>query len=346
MDENFASLQKIFWIFFAFWPILVPIGLLILLINIRTSVVSGQITKTANACRFLWEDYDHSLVFWDILDIERKIFLVGFIMFLDQREGSNKSFRLLIAGMVSLSYLVILLAARPYLRNDNYYLALVSNFLLVLCFMASLLLKVCSYEDGKVEFADSSKVCDTFFGLSIDSDKVSLLIFLLTLGVVAITITFMAIIIINKVKGPKVIMNATGYAPNLELSEDCKYHIFFSHVWATGQAKAHAIVRKLQLTMPGLRVWLDIDKLQDLSLLKDSIAESVVFVMFYSAGYFHSQNCCHELQYAFELGKPMIIIYEGEQHSTHVQIMDEFMQYFDKSSRYIGSCSSVSSRFC
>jgi hypothetical protein len=48
----------------------------------------------------------------------------------------------------------------------------------------------------------------------------------------------------------------------------------------------HAITRKLQLFFPGLKVWLDVDELQDISELEESVAKIAVFVLYYSKHYF------------------------------------------------------------
>jgi hypothetical protein len=108
-------------------------------------------------------------------------------------------------------------------------------------------------------------------------------------------------------------MISSGYAPNLELPEHCNFHVFMSHVWGTGQAKTHAIARKLQLFLPGLKVWLDVDELQDISKLEESVAESAVFILYYSGGYFRSKNCLREIYAAVKLDKPVILLYEGDE---------------------------------
>ena len=53
----------------------------------------------------------------------------------------------------------------------------------------------------------------------------------------------------------------SGVKPNLALNSDSdsEFHAFFSHVWSTGQAKSHAIVRKMQSMKPGVKIWLDVD---------------------------------------------------------------------------------------
>ena len=66
------------------------------------------ITVLTEACRFLWIDYNEYVPYWDIVDIIRKVFLTGFIMFLDPQEGSTKFSRLILATEVSIVYLSIL----------------------------------------------------------------------------------------------------------------------------------------------------------------------------------------------------------------------------------------------
>jgi hypothetical protein len=70
---------------------------------------------------------------------------------------------------------------------------------------------------------------------------------------------------------------------------------------------------KLLLFLPGLKVWLDVDKLQDISKLEELVAESVVFILYYSRGYFWSKNCQHEIYAAVKLNKPIILLYEGDE---------------------------------
>jgi hypothetical protein len=59
----------------------------------------------------------------------------------------------------------------------------------------------------------------------------------------------------------------------------------------TGQDQTHAIVRQLQLKMPSIKIWLDVDNLNNLGNLEDSVGVSVAFIVFLSKGYFRSKNC-------------------------------------------------------
>ena len=104
----------------------------------------------------------------------------------------------------------------------------------------------------------------------------------------------------------------TGYPPNLEMPPTCRNHLFVSHVWSSGQDKAHAITRNLQLYLPGLKIWIDVDSLEDIDRLEEYIAESAVVLIFYTKGYFQSVNCRREFYQAIALEKPIIVIHEDD----------------------------------
>eukprot|EP00551_Chaetoceros_affinis_P013020 CAMPEP_0203687050 /NCGR_PEP_ID=MMETSP0090-20130426/49378_1 /ASSEMBLY_ACC=CAM_ASM_001088 /TAXON_ID=426623 /ORGANISM="Chaetoceros affinis, Strain CCMP159" /LENGTH=318 /DNA_ID=CAMNT_0050556299 /DNA_START=2876 /DNA_END=3828 /DNA_ORIENTATION=+ len=257
------------------WQVMIPLSFLVLLVYIHPSVQSRSITSLADSCRFLWQDYNPSMIYWDVIDTLRKIFLTGLIMLIDKQKGSNKMLRLLIASIVSMLYLCILLAFHPYKRRDDYNLAFLSNFFLICCFSLGIILKHCSETDESRDDKGSSiSFCSRFISDYFDSFRASLMVVLLTFSMLFVTTTFMVILAIKKVKEPITYMSSTGYPPNLELPEECSYHMFMSHVWGTGQAQTHAIVRKLQLFMPGLKVWLDVDELTDISNLEESVSDS------------------------------------------------------------------------
>jgi len=79
--------------------------------------------------------------------------------------------------------------------------------------------------------------------------------------------------------------------------------------------------------MPGLKVWLDIDQLIDISNLEESISDSVVFGIYYSSGYFRSEICRRELYTAIRLEKPIVIIYYGDHGKLNDVIAEECIRY-------------------
>ena len=55
--------------------------------------------------------------------------------------------------------------------------------------------------------------------------------------------------------------------------------------------QTHALVRHLQLMLPGIRIWLDVDDLEDIGQVEEAVQAVAVVVIFLSAGYFASRNC-------------------------------------------------------
>ena len=108
----------------------------------------------------------------------------------------------------------------------------------------------------------------------------------LTLAMLVITITSFVVVRINEINAPTIRLDATDYAPNLEIPKNKEYHAFLSHVWKSSQGKSHAIVRKLHLYIPRIQIWLDVDDLENISLLEKLVANCSVLIIFYGEGYF------------------------------------------------------------
>ena len=84
-DPDFASLDAYFWSFFALWPVCVPLAFLLLLVKVRPAVQEQRLTPLADACRFLWRDYDAGLLFWEVIDLLRRLLLTSIILFVGKR---------------------------------------------------------------------------------------------------------------------------------------------------------------------------------------------------------------------------------------------------------------------
>ncbi|GFH43895.1 hypothetical protein CTEN210_00368 [Chaetoceros tenuissimus] len=249
---------------------------------------------------FLWADFHQNsniAIYWDIVDSVRKVFLLGFINFIDPR-GTSKLLKATIGTAISSLYMLILLYVRPYKRHDDFQLAVLSSYLLTLAFAYSSVLGICEYDGA----------CRIYFGYSLNWKRAS--IFVIAVMSVMLFVTVAALIFQSQYS-PIARLKSTGYPPDLNLHEDCKYHIFMSHKWKGGQDKCHSIARKLQLYMTELRIWLDVDNLSSTENLEQSVKESAVFLLCYSRGYFESKNCRREFFQALHLDKPIIVVYDG-----------------------------------
>jgi len=303
-NAEYASVLRLFWALFAIWPVLLPLLMLGLLWRIRRLVRTKRTTPLAEACSFLWRDYNEGYLYWEIFDLYRKLFLTGFILLIDKDEGSTRILRLLVATAVSLVYFGILLRVRPYKQASNLDLAFVSNIGLMFCFIFGTVLHFCE-DNGEVE-------CRRYIGRGFTSYRASLIVVLITIVMLVVTIGFLLIFAMNAINTPSVRVISTGSKPNLELPGDCKFHGFFSHIWSTGKDKTHTAVRKMQLFLPGVRIWLDSDNLTHVDQLESAVNSCNVILIFYTEGYFRSVNCRREVYAAVSADKPIYVIYESE----------------------------------
>ena len=97
---------------------------------------------------------------------------------------------------------------------------------------------------------------------------------------------------------------STMEPPVMLLGKGERYHLFLSHVWSTGQDQCAVIKRQLQLLMPGVIIFLDVDDLQDIGNLENYVRQSGVMLFFLSRRYFSSRNCLREVRASVDFAKP------------------------------------------
>jgi hypothetical protein len=73
------------------------------------------------------------------------------------------------------------------------------------------------------------------------------------------------------------------------------------------------VKRELQVLLPGIKIRLDVDHLNDLGKLEVFVADSAVFLIFLSKGYFRSVNCRRELYAAFASNRPIVVLHEVDE---------------------------------
>jgi hypothetical protein len=209
--------------------------------------------------------------------------------------------------VVSGTYLALLTLARPYKRFDDLQLAALSNLLLTIVFTLSIIIKVCN---------DSS--CSELIGLA-SPDGAALLVVLLTVCLLLVSIATIAFQAATAASAPCIKLVSTWRAPVLDLPVNCPFHCFLSHVWGSGQDATHTVARKLQLLLPSMQIWLDVDHLKVISKLDEEVATAAVIVSFASKGYFKSKNCRTELYAALHHKKPIVVILDPEKDGSSLE---------------------------
>ena len=112
--------------------------------------------------------------------------------------------------------------------------------------------------DAQVE---ASAFCFTLVGVH-TAEAVSWLIFCVGLLVVLVPLGLLVQKLAFSQSIPILRDAQTMEPPVLLLGPGERYHLFLSHVWSTGQDQCAVIKRQLQLLLPGVVIFLDVDALQ------------------------------------------------------------------------------------
>ncbi|EOD14409.1 hypothetical protein EMIHUDRAFT_451815 [Emiliania huxleyi CCMP1516] len=303
-DDETSGLAPYFWAFFALWPVLVPLGFLALLLRVRKPVAAQRATPLSRATSFLWRDYSAGFLFWEVLDLVRKIFLTSMVLFIDQEYGSRKLLRTVVAAIVSAMFLTILALARPYRRSDDLGLACVSNLLLTCCFASGVVVQLC----------DSTEQCYELVGFS-GSLGATTFVVVLTAAMLAVSLAVILVSAISAARAKTMRLASSKREPmrdGITLAEGQQWHLFLSHVWSTGQDAVAVIKNELQQFLPGCEIFLDVDDLKNIGELEAYIRRSQVVLCFLSKGYLRSTNCLREIRAALEMGKPLVLVHEAD----------------------------------
>ena len=241
----------------ALWPAGVPLLYGALLAKSARAIFRREPGRLSRALHFLWADYRRAYFLWEPIEILRKLALTGFVLLIN---GEHGLLRPLVALLVSFCWLVGQWALKPFKQPVDNLLAAVANVTLTLIFLCVLLLKTCQASTG---------VCEQF-GLGSMGDGIFLLILLFSMVTV---LGFVAFSVRQLMRGSSraatgLLQRATGTPPSLPLARGIVYHLFLSHIWTSGQDQVAVIKRQLQLCLPGVHVFLDVDDLVDISALE------------------------------------------------------------------------------
>ena len=122
---------------------------------------------------------------------------------------------------------------------------------------------------------------------------------------------------------PIIKLTSTLATPELSLQKEHVWHLFLSHVWGTGQDQCATIKRQLNLLMPGVKIFLDVDDLRNIGALEEYIESSAVVMIFVSKGYFTSKNCMREVRATIEKQKPISLMHDPVRGGGSLEVIKE-----------------------
>jgi hypothetical protein len=112
-SDEYQTTRLIAFFLIVVWPLGVPVMYAVLLWKARDAIVSGSSTPLSQAASFLWADYESFAFFWEPMEMCRKLALTGGVLIIGEEFESA---RVLMALLVSVTFLVLHLSIRPHRR--------------------------------------------------------------------------------------------------------------------------------------------------------------------------------------------------------------------------------------
>ncbi|KAL1520050.1 hypothetical protein AB1Y20_023526 [Prymnesium parvum] len=123
------------------WPLGVPFLYAVLLWSSRDAVRIGKHTRLSRATAFLAGDYKHSVIWWEPVEMCRKLTLTGWVLLI---PSDTELARVLVALLVSIAFLALQLSLKPFKRPEDGTLMMVVQLVLVLVYTCVALIKTCN----------------------------------------------------------------------------------------------------------------------------------------------------------------------------------------------------------
>jgi hypothetical protein len=300
-----------------------PLGLVLvcamLLVLSQKAVRTGEPTRLSTAIAFLHNEYRTMCFWWELMEMLRRFVLLGLLAFYPT-HGSLA--QIAIGTLLCLVYLFVQMQASPYRGIRDDYIGKVASFFLLMyfgcCFVFKVLERLERPEYVAIQTASQRRL-----------DRLPM-IGVITFGTAFGVTVISAIIVVVQVREERdrrrqdaraakarrlrFIDSHKEVTPPL-LRVGLVYHVFLSHVWGTGQDQMRVVKQRLLEMIPELRVFLDVDDLDEISNLEGYIEETDRLLVHLSKGYFESKNCMRELTTAARLKKHVIAILDPD--SSH-----------------------------
>jgi hypothetical protein len=262
---------------------------------------------------FLVDGFEPRFFWWQLVDIGRKLVLIGFLALVEPGSLLQQ----FIAVVVSLCFFAIELYLSPFNTLVRSFLSHVSGFALVLTLVGTLGLELAQRPDSDFLTTD-------------------LMLGVLIAAALLVALAASAALLSSLADAQRVVVARHSAPPHLAVAPrplaPSEFHCLISHQWGSGQDQASTLKARLQALAGGLRCFLDVEDLQDTSLLEAYVKASGVLVAFLSGSidtqllggsytstsladctrsdYFTSTACLTELRAAHAAGKPICFVLE------------------------------------
>jgi hypothetical protein len=254
--------------------------------------------EDVRALRFFYIDYKPEYYFWEVLECLRKLLLTGVAI----QVAPGSLIQLVVSIFVIMLYLAAVAFFQPYRTKRDNTLALAIYSVLALTLFCGLLLKV---KDG---YESTGKYDDGFNDTAVAVMLVSSVI------VVAATAVLITIYDIRRLLSAPLLRFAhSGCVVMMPpLASHQKFDLFLSHAQDLGQDQVATIKALLEKLLPGVKVFLDVECLDDLHTLDDLIRSSAAVLVFLTEGCLRRHFIRLEIETAVKSAIKLIIVQETD----------------------------------
>ena len=347
-SSEYARVKLIAALLIVVWPVGMPLAFVIVLFSLRHSFRTCRGTRLTRATSFLHREFEPPFFYWEPIVLGQRLFITGWIQLI---PNHLQVIRIFVGTLVTLTYATVLMFLKPYLSLKVDMVSIASQFSLVIVLLCALLLKVGATQPARpadplssaqmcpermykpprrrsasaspapprpvcplwqvYDLTDSAGIAADVTGFA-TKDAMSVFLIIITFSILAVFLVVAAVELISDSRTKTLRLIKTRKPPVLQLGKGQSFHLFLSHTWSTAQDQVAIIKHMLQAQLPGARIFLDVDDLDDIGALEAYVEESQAVLIFLSRGYLTSRNCLRELDYAIAQRKPLVVVHEAD----------------------------------
>jgi len=305
-DGEYGSIQTIAWVLVGIWPIGMVVAYALLLVPCH-SLLHDETAESSllDATAFLHRDYKTEYYWWEVISLMQRTTLTGWLLLLDVQL---QFIRLLAALIISIAFLIAILACNPFKRRLDYCLAAGGQILFVCIFIGGIIVRL--YEDIANDTVGSPELAYRFLGLQSSEEAVIIMICVSFTMLVFFTFTIIGETYVKLVQQrlESKFSVCTMNPPTTKWKLRGIYACFLSHYKMEAASDArymHDILRKM-LKSP---VFLDSSTLNDLrNLITEGVHKSDTLVLLATKAVLTRPWCLLELIETFEIGIPVVLV--------------------------------------
>lgn len=322
-DHN--NILAVAWVLVVIWPIGMVVLNAAVLFPCRNVILdeTAAESKLLHATAFLHQAYKPAYFWWDIASLIQRTVLTGWFLLIDLEQ---QFIRLLAALVVSLFFLVAVLACNPYKRKLDYAMAAACQLLFVCTFVGGIVVRL--FEDIANDTLGSPFLAHRFLGLRSVEEVVVIMVCVAFLMLAALGLTLCGEMYVQMIserleaRFSVITMNP----PYVHWERRAIYACFLSHCksdCASDARYVHDLLRKM-LRMP---VFLDSSALRDLrKLVTDGVYKSDVLLLLASKSVLTRPWCLIELLEAHRKRIPVVILQLADSDFT----IDDAREYAEQ----------------